>query len=443
MWAMVARRERDGSPPSVGAEVAKFALAGVAALLVLGIAGWLFLTRVTRDEAIADAKRLTQVAARATVEPNLTKGVVRGDRQALTQLDRVIRTRVLDRDVVRVRIWATDGRIVYSDRAEQIGARYKLGDDELAILRTGGVDAEISDLSGPENRLERRYGKLLEVYLPVRTAGGEPLLFETYQRYSAVIASGRNLLGDFVPALLGALVVLQLLQLPLALTLARRVRRGHEEREALLRRALDASDLERRRIAADLHDGTVQELVGASYSLAAARERLGPEAGVAAQALDAASDTTRRAVGELRSLLVDIYPPRLLEAGLPSVLSDLAGQAEKSGLRARVRVQPDLELPEEVAALLYRTAQEAVRNVVEHAGAQEVEIGLSAGDEHVRLLVADDGCGFAPEEALARREEGHFGLRLLVDRVEDAGGTLEIDSKPGRGTSVCAEVPIP
>ena len=428
--------------PSVGAEVARFALAGLAAMVVLAVVGFLVLARVTRDEAIADAKRLTEVVARTAVEPVLTEEVVRGDPRALARLDRVVRSRVLDKDVVRVRIWTADGRIVYSDRRELIGARYGLGSDEREILRGGGVDAELSDLSRPENRLERGYGELLEVYLPVRGAAGEPLLFETYQRYSAVTSSGRNLLEDFLPALLGALVVFELVQLPLALRLARRVRRAHEERAALLQRALDASDLERRRIAADLHDGAVQELVGASYSLAAARERLGPEAGAAGPVLDAAAGTARKAVGQLRGLLVDIYPPRLSEAGLPSVLDDLAGQAAERGMIARVHAPPGLDLPDDVAAVLYRTAQEAVRNAVEHAEARELDIRLSRDDGRVVLSVEDDGRGFSPEEALARAEEGHFGLRLLRDRVRDAGGRLEIDSKAGRGTVVWAEVPL-
>src|SRR6185437_13589106 len=113
--------------------------------------------------------------------------------------------------------------------------------------------------------------------------------------------------------------------------------------EALLQRALDASELERRRIAADLHDGTVQELVGASYALAAARERLGPNGGEPAQALDSAAATARKAVGELRTLMVDIYPPRLREAGLPSVLRDLAAKVEEQGIDARVQAPEALE----------------------------------------------------------------------------------------------------
>src|SRR5689334_13117036 len=131
---MPARNE----PPSVGREVAKFALAGLAALVVLVVAGWLLLSRVTRDESIRDARRLTEVAARSAVEPGMREGVVRGDPRALARFGRVVRSRGLDKDVVRVKVWRADGRIVYSDRPELIGSRYSLGEDERAILRTGG-----------------------------------------------------------------------------------------------------------------------------------------------------------------------------------------------------------------------------------------------------------------------------------------------------------------
>jgi two-component system NarL family sensor kinase len=435
-------RRRGGAPPSVRAELAKFALAGIIALMVLGVVGAVVLARVTRDKAVEDAKQLTEVVARGVVDPNLSDGLLRGDRRSVAALDRAVRTRVLDKDVIRVRIWRRDGRIIYSDRHELIGSRYELGSEELEILRDGGVDAEVSDLSAPENRFERRFGKLLEVYLQVKTPGGEPVLFETYQRYDAVSRGSRDLLKSFAPALIGALIAFELIQLPLALALARRVRRGHQERAALLQRALDASDMERRRIAADLHDGTVQELVAASYSLAAARERLGSNGGAAAAAIDSAANTTRGAVGELRSLLVDIYPPRLREAGLVSVLADLAEHVEERGIEVRLDAPGELELPDDVSALLYRTAQEAVRNAVAHSGAEHLEVSLNARDGMATLVVRDDGAGFSPEQALARQEEGHFGLRLLADRVHDEGGKLSIDSKPGEGTRVCAEVPL-
>ena len=83
-----------------------------------------------------------------------------------------------------------------------------------------------SDLSEPENRYERHRGKLLEVYLPVRTPGGRPLLFESYQPFAPVSASGRDIWREFAPTLLVALVLLWLLQLPLAWSFVRRLRQG-------------------------------------------------------------------------------------------------------------------------------------------------------------------------------------------------------------------------
>jgi signal transduction histidine kinase len=420
--------------------VAKFALGGLVTLLVLGAISAFALARISRNEAVDDAKHLTEVVGRDVVAPEVTDGLLAGDPAARRRLDRVVRQHVLGDDVVRVKVWSPSGRILYSDRRELIGARYPLGEDDRAILRTGGVDAEISDLTRPENRFERGAGKLLEVYMPIATPSGKPLLFETYLRFSGVAASGRNLWGTFLPALIGTLIVLALLQLPLAYSLARRLERAHLEREAALSRALDASELERRRIAADLHDGTVQELVAASYSLSAARERLarGDEAD---GALARAEETTRGAVRELRSLLIEIYPPRLRESGLSDALEDLVRPLEQRGVSTSVDVAGGLELPYETTALLYRTAREAVRNVAEHAGANELRIALTRDNGLVTLSVADDGKGFRPEDPLARPAEGHFGLRLLADQVRDAGGSFDLDSAPGRGTSVRVEVP--
>jgi signal transduction histidine kinase len=237
------------------------------------------------------------------------------------------------------------------------------------------------------------------------------------------------------------LVVLLLIQLPLARSLARRVERANRDREALLQRAIDASDLERRRIAADLHDGTVQELIAASYAVASAREGLAGDDKERAEALRRAEQTCRRAVRQLRSLLVDIYPPRLREAGLPSALRDLLSAAERNGVETSLDAPSELRLPDGATALLYRAAQEAVRNAAAHGHASRIDVAVSQRNGHAALVVADDGVGFSVEEALARPERGHFGLRLLSDQARDAGGTLQIDSSPGRGTRVRLEVP--
>jgi two-component system NarL family sensor kinase len=154
-----------------------------------------------------------------------------------------------------------------------------------------------------------------------------------------------------------------------------------------------------------------------------------------------AEETTRGAVRELRGLLIEIYPPRLREAGLADALEDLVRPLEQRGVSASVDVPPGLELPYETTALLYRTAREAVRNVAEHAGASDVRVSLTRENGRVALSVAADGKGFRPEEALDRPAQGHFGLRLLADQVQDAGGTFELDSAPGRGTRLRVEVP--
>ena len=145
-------------------------------------------------------------------------------------MDRVVKERVLSGSIVRVKIWAADGRILYSDEPRLVGRGSALGEDEREALVSGLVNAELSDLSRPENRFERAEGELLEVYLRVRAPSGEPVLFELYERFDSVVASGRRIWSPFLPALLAALLLLWLVHLPLAYRLARRVRRGHEER---------------------------------------------------------------------------------------------------------------------------------------------------------------------------------------------------------------------
>jgi signal transduction histidine kinase len=222
--------------------------------------------------------------------------------------------------------------------------------------------------------------------------------------------------------------------------MARRLRAGQLDRERLLRHAIDASDNERRRIASDLHDGVVQELTGVSLGLAA----LGRGDEIPRQQVLEASSAIRNSIKSLRSLLVEIYPPNLYEEGLESAVGDLL-----SGLAAR-GVTTDLaidlggsELPRDVTALVYRTAQEALRNVAAHSHARHVSVDLRfCNDHHLRLSVDDDGRGFSAEQLADRGTEGHVGLRSLADLVADMGGTLEARSMPGQGTSVLVDLPV-
>ena len=412
-------------------------------MLLVALAATIVLRHAGETESVRDARRLTEVLGRSVVEPSLVDGVVRGSPAQLAAFDRLVHARVLRNPVVRVKLWTPTGRIAYSDERRLIGTRYALGDDERAALKGRGVDAGISDLSAPENRYERRYGKLLEVYMPVHTQSGRPLLFEAYLRFSDVAASGRKVWLAFLPALVAALLMLWLLQLPIAASLARRLRRAHDEREALLLRALNASDSERRVIAADLHDGVVQDLAGTSYALAVAADNVErtPTSDVA-RALRSGADATRRSMRQLRSLLVEIYPPNLRDAGLEAALSDLAAKAVARGVAVDVDVEPGLRLDDDVERLVFRTAQEALRNVAEHAGAESCHVAVRPNGDAVELLVADDGRGFAQDVLEQRRAEGHLGLALLGDQAADLSGSLDIDSRPGGGTRVRLRLPL-
>ena len=419
--------------------VVQFAATGLIALLVVAVAALLLFRQVGEEESVRDARELTEAFGNAAIEPNLTPELIAGDEAALARFDRFVRRRVLRDPVVRVKLWTADGRIVYSDEPRLIGSSYPFGADDRKELTGDEVDAEESDLSRPENRFERSYGELLEVYMPVRLPGGEPLKFEAYMRREAVAADAGRIWRDFAPLLGAALLLLWAIQIPLARSLAHRLQRSQEEREQLLLAALDASNAERRRIAGDLHDGVVQDLVGTSMSLSAAAEETSDAR--LAQTLDTAARQTRRSMTQLRSLLVEIYPPNLHTAGLEPALQDLLAPLLARGVDAQLESSAPANLPREAEQVIFRTAQEALRNVLEHADAKTARVVLDAPNGNVRLAVEDDGRGFSAGEAQQRREEGHLGLALLADRAAGLGGHLDVDSEPGRGTRVVLEVP--
>jgi two-component system, NarL family, sensor kinase len=424
--------------------VLQFAASGLLALVLVGVGAFFVLRSQGDAESVRDARRLTRVLAVAAIEPALTDRLVRGDPAAIRRMDRLVRGRVIVPPVVRVKLWSRDGRIVYSDEHRLIGAHYALNQDDLASFTDSKVNAEISDLNRPENRFEKRFHKLLEVYLPVRTPSGRPLLFESYLRYSSVSATAQRIWLPFLLTLIAALAALWLVQVPLAGSLVKRLRARQQEREELLVRAIEASDIERRRIAADLHDGAVQDLAGISYSLgvAAGQAETTPR-GELRELLAHGARVARESMRQLRSLLVEIYPPNLHDAGLESALEDLLAPLRSRGVEAELATDGVGRIGAESEQLIFRTAQEALRNVADHADASRVSVSLERHDGAVVMLLRDNGRGFDPAEAAARRKEGHFGLALLVDRARDLGGELAIQSTPGGGTSVRLEVPSP
>lgn len=401
--------------------LAQFVVSGLAAVALIVILVLVAFARAGREEAASAATEVTRITATTVIAPLITDEVLAGDREALADLDARLRRGVLAEPVLRVTIYRPDGTPVYSSNPDY--GSTGLTQPMREALQTGETYTRVGGPLEPGSDVPADV-QLLDVYQPVTTPGGQRLLIESCRRLTAVRADGRALIDRFAPYLIGGVLALQLINLPLAIVLMRRSRRS-------LQREIAASDRERRRLAADLHNGVIQDLAGLSMALSgAAAAHQSPE-------LRALADNSRRTTRALRQALVDIYPPNLQRAGLRSAVDDLL-QATPLEVTAVLDDELD-ELPPDTAALVYRTVQEAVRNVVGHAHASRIDLRIESVDgSHLDVLVADDGRGFVAAPA----EPGHVGLALIHDLVESAGGQVTIDSSPGDGTAVRAKVPV-
>ncbi len=419
--------------PTLRSPVTVFLVVGLLALAAIVVGARVLASRAAHEEALSDARATTRLLARSVAEPALPSGLAEGRPGAVDRFDRVATDRLLVGDVRRIKIWAADGTIVYSDDVRLIGERFALGDEELDILADGGSDAELSQLDQPENRYERGGPALVEVYTQVVTPEGEPLLFEAYFTLARIEARQSEVIAPFQRITLGALALLVAVATVLLVALTRRVTRAAAERERLLVGAATASEAERRRIARDLHDGVVQDLAGSAFALSAlARDQSGP---VRTTLLDTAR-SLRGGLRSLRSLLVEIHPPDLNAATLPAALDDLCAPVSASGVAVELHVGDlgDVDVPD--AALVWRVAQEAVRNTLRHACATRMGVDLRARGRALVLTVEDDGVGFDPSDVDAG---AHYGLRGLESLVRDHGGVLTIRSAPGAGTTTRLE----
>jgi signal transduction histidine kinase len=432
----MARRSR--LTVSTGRTVAAFLVAGMVVMVAIGVVLAVAQKRAAVREAVRDACTLTNLEAHDVVGPALTSAALQPGPE-FDALDQVVRKRVLGDLIVRVKIWDETGTIRYSDDPALIGKQFTLADDELAALQAPGrLSAEVTDLDEAENQEERQFGKLLQVYLGVQTSTGQKLLFETYQSYDSIDEASRRIWFTNLPVLVAGLLVLYVIQAPLAYGMATRLKRAQEQREQYLLATLAAADRERTRIASDLHDGIVQEMAGSSWSLSADAGR--SQDPVSAELLDRTAVDLRRWVRELRSLIVTVTPPALHRQGLAASLRDLVSVLEGRGVRVEVAAEEALGLTAATEILAYRVTQEAVRNIVRHAEATEVRIVAAVRSRQLVLSVADDGRGFDP--AVDHRDKGSVGLELLTAVVASHGGALDVVSRPGHGTTLTLHLPV-
>ncbi|HKR99912.1 MAG TPA: ATP-binding protein [Candidatus Dormibacteraeota bacterium] len=223
-----------------------------------------------------------------------------------------------------------------------------------------------------------------------------------------------------------------------------------EERESLLHKAVEASETERRRIARDLHDGVVQNLGGMAFAMTATSARLRGEGngGLTGdqkellELLDSSAEETRKAMKDLRTLIIEIAPPTLRREGLHAALLEILQTLEQAGTKTRLELPSNMRLRQDRASLIFRVAQEVLRNVAAHAEATSVSVVLREQGGMAVLRVEDNGKGFTEEDVARRRARGHVGTNAIVELAEEAGGSLAIDSAPGKGTRVVLKLPV-
>jgi signal transduction histidine kinase len=311
--------------------------------------------------------------------------------------------------------------VVELERARPSGSlrdhiAHALGDPSLVLAYWLPGDARYVDLAGQPVELPRE---------------GEERMATVVERDGVLIAA---LIHDRVLAHDAELLRAVSAAAGLALEnerLQAELRARLEELRASRARIVEATTEERKRIERNLHDATQQRLTSVAVALGLAESKLDGDPGAAGAILDQAREGLAVALAELRDLSQGIHPGILTERGLGVALEDLAYTAP-----IPINVDSNLSgrLPEPVEAGAYYVVAEALANVAKHAGASSAEVGLRKRDGRLVLTIHDDGVGGADPLRGS-------GLRGLADRVQALGGTLAVESPPGRGTELRAEIP--
>ena len=220
------------------------------------------------------------------------------------------------------------------------------------------------------------------------------------------------------------------------------LQRTSEERRELAAALINAQELERQRIAADLHDDSIQAIVAVAMRLDLLARRLEADPATKDSVTRLREDVTD-ALASLRRMTFRLAPATLEQTGLVAALEDGLRPARETGA-APIRLAATLgrEPGSEAAVILYRIAQEAVANARRHARPSVIDVSLSDDPAGFRLEVADDGQGFeVPDDPAMASAPGHIGIASMRQRAELTGGWLRIESAIGKGTTVTAWVP--
>jgi signal transduction histidine kinase len=211
--------------------------------------------------------------------------------------------------------------------------------------------------------------------------------------------------------------------------------------ENFVEQVIEAQEIERRRLAADIHDGISQRLITLSYRLDAAAQGIRDDLDAAREQLSAARELVDLTLQEARAAIAGLRPPVLDDLGLAGGLASLARSIPQLNLDVEL---VDTRLSEHIELALYRIAQECLQNILKHANATRACLRFTVEGDTAQLEIVDDGIGFNTlEHPLGGDEMSGYGLLSMAERAELVGGRLNIRSRPGSGTSVTATIPLP
>lgn len=215
------------------------------------------------------------------------------------------------------------------------------------------------------------------------------------------------------------------------------LRRTDRERRRLVVTLVTAQEEERKRIAGDIHDDSIQVMAAVGMGLATIRKRVSDASTL--ELLNKLEVTLEESIRRLRSLLFVLRPISLEREGLAVALREyIAMTQEEEGPTYEVVDELKADLPEELTIIMFRIAQEALVNIRKHAKAHEVQVLLELENDGISLTVRDDGQGFVPTDAAA----GHLGILSSRERAEQAEGWFRVESSPDVGTTVQCWVPL-
>ncbi len=352
----------------------------------------------------------------------------------IAALDAAVRIHILGGETVRVKVWSSNGTVVYSDLPELVGRRFELS-EYAKVAFAGGMGTQISDLSDPAHEIDRSRGELIEFYIPVLDdSGAVGAVVEVEQDVAGLNAAlGRIARNVWLSIGIG-LAVLGVFMTALGIARAREMNRRRRQVEDLLASSYRAQEEERRRIVGALHDDIGQPMYRVLYGLEGSRARLRDDDPVAEElghlqdVVRSMDDTLRR---ELRILQVELAA----DTGLDSALADLVDVTRReTDLDVTFTVNVASQLSQEQSIEIYRAAREALTNVRKHARAGLVTVAVYQDQDRIQLDIADDGIGSGAEPGL--------GLSMTRQRFETLGGNIDVSVPSNGGTLFRAWLPL-